>query len=162
MGNGPLPAIESGEKIEVQFIPVNDESFLRNRNNVAFLSNKRLVYIKKKVLGEYWELVDISRDKVRSVSLGSKFALGGMILGAGAILIALVVLYYGVVAKQMSGIGVLTIPPIFGIPGIIAVLGAIRKTVDFDTEEGLFRFVSPPLKGKIALKLLSKSKRALK
>jgi len=142
-------------------VPTRDEAYLRNRNNVSLLTTRRLVYIKKRLVGQYWELVDVPRDHIAKVELGKKLALGGLVAGIGAVLLALLVLYSGLVTKQMSGLGVATIPPILGIPGIILVLGAIRKTVDFTTESGVYRFVARPLKGKVAEESFQKASRAL-
>ncbi|MHC4506131.1 MAG: hypothetical protein ACYTFI_22785 [Planctomycetota bacterium] len=145
MAYGPLPDLADGEQVLLELVPTNEESYLRNRNCVGLITDRNLYYIKKKILGQYWELVRISLDRVDGISHGRRFAVGAMLGGAVLVAISAAFLYY-LLTGQEKGSGVFTIPTVLGLGGGSLAFGVKRRVIRFHTADATFVWTSPAMR----------------
>jgi len=99
MGLGPLPQLGRGENVQLELVPTTEEAYVSNRNCVALITDQNLYYIRKRVLGQYWSMEAIPRAKIEEIHHGRRFAVGAMMGGLLLVILAALVLYYGVTGR---------------------------------------------------------------
>lgn len=120
------------------------KEYIKNRNRVAAITNKDIVFIKKKIWGKYYEIININRDTVTEITNSKGNALlsatGGLILVVTSILI----LIFGFTGRVI-GPGVVVFPLTFGLMGAAMLIGFRRRIITFRSTTGKYKWVSPPL-----------------
>ncbi len=140
-----LPILQEGENLLVELVPTDPRQYVRNRNRVAAITDRHLIFLKKRVFGAYYEIVYVALDDVLEIANGRSFAfapmLGGLILvstSAAVIILALL--------GQLTGPGVIFFPLTFGSLGVSLVFGLRRRRLTFRCKNGVYRWLSAPLR----------------
>ena len=139
-----LPQLAKGESIVIELVPTDQREYVRNRNRVAAITESRLVYLRKKVLGAYYEIEYIDLDKVEELVHSRTFAFGAM-LGGLILLILSLALAAAVVMGYVTGFIVVVFPIICGSLGVALVFGVRRRKIVFGCRDRDLVWVSAPL-----------------
>lgn len=84
-------------------------------------------------------------SRVDDVQIGRHLSIRGILGGIGLLVVAIAVFVAGWIKNTHGGPGVITIPLIAGIGGIILILGCIRNKITVFTSSGKYWWVSMPL-----------------
>lgn len=128
-------------------IPDNPEQYYKHKNQIAAITNKRFFFVRYTGVATSFEgsytldSIDIHRV-VRARPL-KHFAVGGLMVGALAVLGGCVVAYMGA-TTQLVGPGVVFIPITVIPSGIALIFGLKRRGLIFETNTGNYRWISDP------------------
>src|SRR6185503_17044295 len=95
MSFGPMPKLAQGETVLIELLKPDQRVYLDNRNCVALVTSQRLIYVKKKMLGVYCELVDVPIESIREIRHRKCMAIGAAIGGVIIMAAGLIVLFAG-------------------------------------------------------------------
>jgi hypothetical protein len=125
---GEVYEVQTGEDIIADLIRPAD--YLKHRNQVAAVTDQRVVALKMKFVGEAYVFEDHAIQECTSIDYKKTYALGGMIGGAVLSLIGLLVIYYAITG-QLTGLGVLFLPIFLLGTGGALVFGVRRHKMVF-------------------------------
>ena len=131
------------ERIEIQLVPADEKEFLKHRNEVAAITNNRLVFLKRKVVGAYYSVEYIDLVNIHEVTHSKRFGIGGLI-GGGLLVIMSILLLVFFFMGQLTGLGVVMFPLVFGGFGLSLIFGVKRRKLVFQSKDQAYSWVSGP------------------
>lgn len=140
-----------GESIVAEL--VSPAEFIKHRNQVAYVTDRRLIFLKKKTIGAYYTIEDISLSLCTQVSYKKTFAIGAMIGGAFLAAVGLMVLFFTLTGELRSFGAVVYGVPLIGLGGAL-VFGVKRHAILFHCGGRTLKWVSSPGDFKKRLPLL--------
>jgi len=130
-----------GESIVAEL--VSPDKFIKHRNQVAYVTDQRLVFLKKKTIGAYYTIEYIPFSLCTQVSYKKTFAIGPMIGGAFLAAVGLMVLFFALTGELRSSGAVVYGVPLIGLGGML-VFGVKRHSLLFHCGERTLKWVSSP------------------
>ena len=122
------PTLRPGETIAVEL--VEPDRYIKNRNCVAMVTSERLVFLKKRVIGAYYEIQYTDLADVQEVRHDYTYAIGRMVGGLALVAFSVAVVAFAAMGL-VRGIGVVGIPATLGVGGLVAALGVKRRRIVF-------------------------------
>lgn len=132
---------------------VSPAEFIKHRNQVAYVTDRRLVFLKKKTLGAYYTVEYIPLSLCTQVSYKKTFATGSMIGGAFLAALGLIVFFFAVTGELRSIGAVVYGVPLIGLGGAM-VFGVKRHSILFHCGGRTLKWISSPGSFKKRLPLL--------
>ena len=137
--------LDNNENIVVALVPDDPEQLYKHRNQIAAITDKRILFIRYKGISRSFEgsytIESLDVDDVHEVKYTRRFAIGGLLVGAFLIIIAGVIGYKGL-KFELIGPGVIFIPIIAGGAGIALILGVKRRVLTFKTAKTSYKWIS--------------------
>ena len=130
-----------GESVVAEL--VSPDEFIKHRNQVAYVTDRRLVFLKRKTIGAYYIVEYIPLSLCTQVSYKKTFAIGSMIGGALLAALGLLVLFFSLTG-ELRGFGAVVYGvPLIGLGGAL-VFGVKRHSILFHCGGRTFKWVSSP------------------
>lgn len=140
--------LDENEHIVASLVPDNPEQLYKHRNQVAALTNKRLLYTRfighKRSLEDCYTIVSIDLQDVLRVRQEYHLAVGGLLVGIISLLTGIYIAYCGI-TFQLIGPGVIFIPLLMIPFGIALIFGLKRRVLVFETTIVNYKWMSGPL-----------------
>lgn len=141
-------ALDENEHIFASLVPDNPEQLYKHKNQVAAITNKRLLFSRYTGISSSFEgsytIVSIDIRDVHRVRHVTRFSIGGLLVGLILLGIGIWVAYEGA-TLQLIGPGVVFIPLVAIPSGIALIFGLKRRVLLFDTPTARYRWISDPL-----------------
>ena len=135
MALGPLPELERREEVLVALVGLTEEDYARNRNRVGLITTKYLYYIKRRTLGQYWELKKVRLDRVTGIYHRRRRAFGAVLGGLLMIAGGAALLYFSM-TRAITGLGKAALAPVLIAGGGALMRGFRQHVIEFHTVDG--------------------------
>ena len=122
---------------------VSPDEFIKHRNQVAYLTNQRLIFLKKKTLGAYYTIEYIPLSLCTEISYKKTLAIGSMIGGAFLAALGLLVLFFTFTGELHSFGAAFYGVPLIGLGGAL-VFGVKRHSILFHCSGRTLKWISSP------------------